>query len=174
MTAPADPTDLALAAAAGRFDDPAVRAWVQRSMARWIAGEGEPNDRDRMRKAFGLPGPVGLARLRRDYWLHEAARHVDGASAWGRAVALAGELDRYERRGVLRRDRDAGGPPDGCSRLRAALWHAHQAGADMPASAKQLARILDMGRHCDVQRVAPTLEPDEYDTDPEHGKDQND
>jgi hypothetical protein len=75
-------------------DDHEVMAWLQTGLAAWYRG-----DDDSPLACLGLPATRdAIARLIRDTWLREAARHVPGATNdWQRAKAIVKAISRAQR-----------------------------------------------------------------------------
>ena len=83
----------------------------------------------------------GWRRSQRDYWLLQAARHVDVDGRWNGAQKLEQEWNRFltgERWNAWRDDED---PPAWATSLSAALFYATRYNRSTSLNAKQISRI---------------------------------
>ena len=136
---------------------PAVAEFL-RAIDRWIE-----DDTDAPLQQY-LRFPVTPARRRRylrDRWLARAAAEVEAPGTWAGALALAAEMERFVSQGLWARWHDAGGPPEGASRLRSALYHALFLNDGRCLSADQLQRITShvFPKQCDS--TSPTIHASE-------------
>ena len=143
-----------LQAAAGHV--PEV-AWFLRQIDRCVKDGGA-----RLERYLGLPTtPARRRRYLRDRWLARAAAEVKAPGIWSGALALAAEMERFASQGLWARWHDAGGAPEGASRLRSALYHALDLNDGRCLSADQLQRITShvFPKKCDS--TSPTIHASE-------------
>lgn len=81
-------------------------------------------------------------RAQRDYWLCQAAQHVDANGTWSGCVSLEREWETFLSRGPWRQWRDDASPPDGTSKLSSALFFASRYNRGCALVARQLDRIV--------------------------------
>jgi hypothetical protein len=106
-----------------------------------------------LERCIGLPPPSARRRLalaKRDYWLGEARRYLEGPP-WSRSVALS-EAARHFLGTIWPAWRDQDAPPPYASGLRVALfWACKSAGGQLPATARQMHRLIsDADSHGNV------------------------
>lgn len=111
-----------------------------RGVAAYLRHGGELS----LERCMGLPPPSARRRLalaKRDYWLGEARRYLEGPP-WSRSVALA-DAARHFLGTIWPAWRDLDEPPPYASDLRAALFRAAKAaGGRLPATARQMHRLI--------------------------------
>ena len=80
--------------------------------------------------------------MRRNFWIVEAAAQLPASSVFAQSNELEKELNNFLTRGPWKEWRDAGGPPDGASKLRTALFHIAHENDGMSLSHKTFYRAL--------------------------------
>jgi hypothetical protein len=124
---------------AGKFD-PDVQARLQRGFSTYL--ELDTDERVPLEICLRMPSPVAMRKLRRDRWLVELARHVEGETTWGRSVAASKALDEFLSRGPWHAWRDQEDPPPGTSAFREALFRVARNNDGAGLSAKQVCRVV--------------------------------
>lgn len=128
---------------------------VRSAAKTWLSTKGDvPFER-----CLRLPTtPDAFRLMQRNYWLCEAAIHIDAASEWQGCVQLRSEWDRFMSRGPWREWRDDPDPPGWATSLSRALFfasHFHRGGDAL--CEKQLSRLVGHIFRRKCQRPLPTL-----------------
>lgn len=135
---PIDAVQHASRLASGDVDAPTL-AWVCDGVAVWIRACGALS----LERCLRLPSTGRqMRKMRRDYWLAEAAKAVSARSTWLASVALETELRVFVSRGPWLVWREQANPPPDASQLRAALFHVAKEGDGHCLSARQIDRVL--------------------------------
>jgi hypothetical protein len=136
-----DRLSLLTRAAAG---DPAARQQAAEILLAGVAAYLRHGGELSLERCLGIPPPSACRRLalaKRDYWLGEARRYLEGPP-WSRSVALA-DAARHFLGTIWPAWRDLDEPPPYASDLRAALFRAAKAaGGRLPATARQMHRLI--------------------------------
>lgn len=138
-----DTFDLVDRVVKGAIDDDALR-WVRCGFQTWIRSEGAIP----LERCLNLPRTrKQRQRLRRDDAIRDAARllkdELKGPTAYALAQEVAARLNEFIERGIWRRWRELGAPPEQHSKLRATLFTVAQCNEGETLSVRQLQRILD-------------------------------
>lgn len=149
--------DLAAALAAGTEPEPEAARTFSAAVSAWLEGQAASLD-----EALKLGGRAGLEHARsryrrrlRDRHLKDAAALLNAAGIWSASVALAAEVERFERR-LWPKWRDLPEPPPGCASINAHLWRARRInGKSLPSTPEGLRQRLTQEQACsDLGAVA--------------------
>lgn len=149
-------------------DDPLSR------MVRMANGQFTPEDRQALQRAFTayIESDGGLSlerclhvpttwkawrRMKRNYWLCQAAQHIDATGVWTGCVSLENEWEAFISRGPWRQWRDDARPPEDASQLSAALFWASRNNQGQALVARQLSRFVRHIFEAKCQGQTPSL-----------------
>jgi hypothetical protein len=153
------PFVLAQAVIAGQFDAE-VMAWLQAAFRQRERQQGAlPLDR-----YLKLPTFKAMRRERRDYWLDQAALHVDAPHETARHETVADELRRFMTRGPWPAWRQAGAAPANASELQRCLFNA---ASNHDGRRSPCAKTVERSRRSRAAAAA-TNSPWEMSAAPEH------
>ena len=94
-------------------------------------------------RCWGVPStPESLRVMQRNFWLCEAARHVETRGLWTGPLTLHAAWERFVSRGPWRAWRDDADPPEGASPLDCALFWATRWNRGDVLGEKALSRIV--------------------------------
>lgn len=159
------PFVLAQAVIAGQFDAE-VMAWLQAAFRQRERQQGAlPLDR-----YLKLPTFKAMRRQRRDYWLDQAALHVDAPHDTARHEAVADELRRFMTRGPWPEWQRAGTAPSSATELQRCLFEAasNHDGRRAPCAKTVERSRRNRSDRSDRPAAAETNSPGEMSALPEH------